>query len=233
MSYAARTLRVELATIVAVSLFSAGGACGGKDGHAPRAAKSAGTCIPAGADVGPSSMALDGAKFTFCLAERVDNPYCFTADLEAKTIAPASPPTDTSDKSRSRKDFVLWGGNGADRLDPAAASIEPSAHGKGLTAYTHDKTTCHDLPIDAASIGQKPIAVSNDATLVAIDTRRHGPNHMQTSPGRLETWDAVTGKKLASFEMHYGPTTSGYETDDHYLEFLGHTVIAYTMSACA
>ncbi len=72
--------------IVAVSLFSAGGACGGKNGHAPRAAaKIASTCVPTDADAFPTRMALTGATFTFCLAERTGTPYCFTANLEAKT----------------------------------------------------------------------------------------------------------------------------------------------------
>lgn len=216
-----RVQGVGFAILVAVS------ACGGTDGHAPRAANTAGTCIPAGADVRPSRMALAGAKLTFCLAANAGKPSCFTADLEAKTIAPSSAPT-ASDDGRGRKEFPLWAANGP---KAASATIDPSTHGKGLTACTHDKATCHELPIDAASIGDKPMDVSDDATLVAIDTR--DPKDTHRLPGRLETWDAVTGKKLASFEIHYGPTTSGYETPNHILEFVGHAVIAFTESACA
>lgn len=224
-----RPLREQVhAVIVAASLCS-GGACG----HAPKAAaNSTGTCVPTGTDVVPTRMALTGATLRFCLAEPAGTGtgtlHCYTANLEAKTIAPTSPPTDASAESRPRKDFPLWAANGR---NPASASLDPSAHGKGMTACTSDKTACHDLPIDAASLGDKPIAVSDDATLVAIDTRN--PKDTRRLPGRLETWDAVTGKKLASFEIHYGPTTEGYETPNHVLEFLGHTVIAYTESACA
>lgn len=192
------------------------GACG----HAPRGAATS-TCVPADADVGPSRMTLTGATLRFCLG----TPSCFMADLDAKTIVPASPP---SDDAGGHKDFFLWGGNGA---NPASASLEPSA--RGVTVCTHDRATCHELPIAAASLGEKPVAVSDDATLVAIDTRSHGSERMQSSPGTLETWDAVTGKKLATFEMHYGSTTSGYESPNHQLEFLGHAVLAYTESACA
>lgn len=56
--------RVWFATVVAVSLFSAGGASCGKDGHAPRSAtKIASTCIPTGAAVEPGRLALTGATF--------------------------------------------------------------------------------------------------------------------------------------------------------------------------
>src|SRR5262245_19914049 len=231
-----RTLRIQahggaFATIVAVGLFGASGACDGRarDCLEPTAAtKIPSTCIPTDADVVPSHMALTGATFTFCLATLAGTAYCFTADLEAKTIAPAAPPTDASGDNRIRKNR-LWGeGN------PMSASIGPSAHGKGLTVCTSDKAACHDLPIDAARNGDKPIAVSDDATLVAIDTRSYRPNDTQKSPGRLETWDAVSGKKLASFEMHYGPDGLGFDhpVAVHSLQFLGYTVIAFTDPPC-
>lgn len=209
---------VGFATLVAASLFSAG-ACGGTPVRVNRAS----TCVPAGTDIVPSRMALVGTRFTFCLAEHAGNSYCFTADLEAKTIAPASAPPDASSDHRQR---VFWEGNGE---NPTGASLAPSLRGKGLTACTHDKATCHELPIDAASAGDKPVAVSDDATLVAIDTRDPSPD----GKGWLEIWDAVAGKQLASFEIRYGPTTAGYETPHRKLVFLGHTVVAFTESACA
>ena len=195
-------------------------ACGGKNGPTKPGAS---RCVPASTDLFPTHMALTGTTLAFCLG--VDKPSCFTADLVSKTIASASLPKDVSNDRRGR---VLWAGNGS---DPASASIERSAHGKGLTACTSDKATCHELPINAASIGDAPIAVSDDATLVAID--RRNPKDTKRAPGELETWDAVTGKKLASFAIHYGPTTNGYEMPTHIVEFVGHTVIAFTESACA
>jgi hypothetical protein len=218
---------LRVPTIVAVGLFSVAGACGGNDGHVTTA-KIVSTCIPTGADVKPSRMALTGATFSFCLAASVGAPYCFAADLGAKTIVPASPPATTADHL-SAKDYPLWRPNGE---NPTSATLEPSTRGKGLTACTHDKATCHELPIDPATLGDRPSAVSDDAALVAIDMRSYRPKDMK-SPGTVVTWDAATGKKLASFEMHYGPTTTGYEGSTRILDFLGHTVIAFTDSGCA
>jgi hypothetical protein len=186
------------------------------------------TCLPRGAAVVPDRMALTGASLTFCFAAPIDaggsaeNPYCFTADLETKTIAATTAPTGDRRIRRHRL------------YDPAGGSIEPSAHGTGLTVCTSDKATCHDLAIDPASLGDKPVAVSDDAAFVAIDTRSYGPSATQRSPGRLETWDAVAGKKLASFEIAYGPDRFGSDhSAGRVLQFLGDTVIAFTESPCA
>jgi hypothetical protein len=220
---------VGFTTIVAVSLVIAGGACGGKAGHAPSAAgKSLSTCIPTGADVVPTQIALTGETFAFCLGAHV-NQYCFTADLEAKTIAPAPVSADGAGDSRVKLNLIFEPGTDSS----TSASIGPSAHGKGLTACTSDKVTCHDLPIDAASIGDKPMAVSDDATLVALDTRN--PNDTQKSPGTVEIWDAATGRKVASFDINYGRDQLGMDDVPRrgILRFLGHTVLAFTEPGCA
>jgi hypothetical protein len=217
-------MRVRFNGVVVVGLFSA---CGGKSPDAPTATtKTPGTCIPTGAAVVPTVTSLTQATLTFC----VDNPHCFTADLEAKTIAAAS--ADASGGGRTKANVIFNPGSGS-ADGPTSASIGPSVHSKGLTACTNDKLTCHELPIDAASVSDKPIAVSDDATLVAIDTRN--PNDVKKSPGRLETWDAVTGKKLASFEMRYGPDHLGMDDVPRRgkLAFLGHTVLAFTEPGCA
>src|SRR5678815_2277020 len=61
-----------------------------------------------------------------------------------------------------------------------------------------------------------------DRSCRAHDTHR--------TPGALETWDAVTGKRLASFSMHYGPKDLEIESGPGgHLEFLEHAVIAFTM----
>ncbi len=186
---------------VAVGL-SSGGACGDKDAPAPPAtATSARTCIPSDANA-IIHMALTGTKLTFCLAARFDNPYCFTADLDAKTIASARAPAAFG--NITRLDTI-------DGARPGRASIGPSPRGKQLTACTSDKTTCHDIPVDPATIGDKAMAVSDDATLVAIDIRRPRPRDTQKTPGRLETWDAVNGKKLASFVIEYGADGLGFD----------------------
>jgi len=212
-----------VATVVAV--FGAP-ACGSKNGDAPIATPTtSSTCVPTGADLAPSHMSLTGATATFCLASRVTR-YCFTADLEKKTIA-AAPEPPASDKNRTRT--LIF------EDAPTKATIEPSANGKAITVCTADKRTCHDLPIAGASIDEKPMAVSDDAMLVAIDTRSYRQNDVRKSPGRIETWDAVTAKKLASFDMKYGPDHLG--TDDvrrtGILAFLGHTLIAFTEPGCA
>jgi hypothetical protein len=227
---------VGFAAIVAAGLVGACNARGSVEGPAPTGYGSASvptlsvaadaaarTCVPTGADVEPCCMALTGNTFTFCLAVRfTSDRYCFTADPSAKTIAPASAPPAAPVDLRSEKN-LLYGRR-------RSATIDPSARGKGLTVCTADKATCHELPIDAANHESKPMAVSDDATLVAIDTHSYGPNDTQKTPGRLETWNAVTGKKLASFEMHYGPDGLGSDhTPQGVLAFFDHTVIAFTM----
>lgn len=174
--------------------------------------------MPISAQVEPRDVTLTGATFAFCFEGYNNLRYCFAADLAAKTLSRTSPRVDGNSPA-----FVV---GGRDQFGhPKGASLDRSADGKGLTACTADKATCHDLPIDAANL-EKPIAVSDDATLVAIDT-----STTPKTPGTMETWDAVTGKKLASFEMHYGRDGLGF---DHgptpgTLAFLGHTVLAYTM----
>ena len=245
--YAARTLEVRgirFAAIVVAGLVGVGGACGDRNAHAPGAAKHAAgqpyapsaatriaaghACMPDDVDVLPSGMALTGTRLAFCLAmpaldPRAGDRYCFTVDLEAKTIVASPAPAAAAGDGRGHKDV----------FGASTATIQPSVHGHGLTVCTADKATCHELPIDAESIGSRPTAVSDDATLVAIDTRSYRPSDTQRAPGRVETWDAVTGKRIGRFDMHYGPDRYG---SDHgpggIVGFLGHTVIAFTME-CA
>ncbi len=173
--------------------------------------------------VEPNRTTLAGPTFAFCLAERAGERYCFTADIETKTIALASPPTTAAGESR---DHSIHKSN--------SSRIEPSAKGKGLTVCTADKATCHQLPIAAAHIGSKPMAVSEDATLVAIDTRNYRKNETPRTPGSLETWNAATGKKLASVKLRYGRDSSGQDlVSPRALGFLGHTVLAFTTPECA
>jgi hypothetical protein len=172
--------------------------------------------------VEPGSLTLAGATFAFCLSARTGDRYCFTANIEASTIALTRPPTAAVESH----DHSIHESN--------SNRIEPSAKGKGLTVCTADKATCHQLPIAAANIGSKPMAVSEDATLVAIDTRNYRKNETAMTPGRLETWDAVTGKKLASLKLRYGRDHSGQNVvSPRALGFLGHTVLAFTTPECA
>jgi hypothetical protein len=211
--------------IVAVGLL---GACA-KDGEDRRGSAGAApvkthTCLPPDVTVDPGWMTLDGSTVGFCLSEPYskDGPYCFTADFSAKTIAPAPTPVGAP-VGRGSKQTSFYGTD-------ENATIERSAHGKGLTVCTADKATCHEVPIDAARVESMPMAASKDATLVAIETHPDGPHDTQKTPGRMETWDAVTGKKIASFVMHYGPDDFGSDHGlDGILSFFEHTVLAFSL----
>ncbi|CAN5895634.1 hypothetical protein BH11MYX3_BH11MYX3_16570 [soil metagenome] len=217
--------QTEGVAIVVVGLL---GACNGKDATVPAAPvavpKVPPTCLPPGDELEPSHVALTGDQFSFCFNARYGDQRssCFTANLGTRTIVPASPPGGASLDSRT-PNHRLYG------REPQP-TIEPSASGKGVTVCTGDRTSCHDLPIDPTIIGSKPTAVSDDATLVAVDTRSYLPTDNAKTPGKLETWDAVTGKKLASFPITYGPSPGEYPgLVGGDLAFFDHTVIAFTM----
>jgi len=201
------------------------GACGGKSGSAPKAEPAIQVaCVPTVANVMPAVKALDGAMFSFCVTAE-STPYCFTADLEARTLTASPAAMDTGGPEHH---LILEDG-------PTKASIEESRNGKGLTVCTADKATCHDLPIAAASMNEHPMAVSDDATLVVIDKRIDRRNGVEKAPGRIETWDATTGKKLATFQAKYGRDDLRMEDVPRrgILAFLGHTVLAFTEPGCA
>ena len=176
-------------------------------------------CLPAGSDTSYAAVStqLEGDTLTYCLrAYGGDDPYCFAADLAAKTITPVAATVD----GLFPRDTYIPGAD--DDVHYPAITKTDSGTGARICASA---TVCHDLPIAVDDATRD--AISEDGALFAIDTQPTGKRH------EAEIYDVASGKRIARFPIRYESTERNGGGDDvGSLAFFGHTLMTVT-TPCA
>ena len=162
-------------------------------------------CLPKDLVARPIAARLAGNVFAFCFAEDRSDPYCFALDIATRAVAPAVPPLDVLAPPHDDDDHS----HGA-KIDQTDDGLE--------VCVTPD--SCRTLATTNSEDADR-VAVSEDGVVAAV-----------AFPGnRMETWNVLTGKRIARFKIHYGTRDNG-EQGGRSISFWGHNILA-VFTPCA